>query len=56
MKSHATEDVNKFKTYERASASNDPQHYGKEDPGTTRPPKGKRGRPALKKRKHVKEI
>ena len=36
--------------------SNDPQNYDKKDPETTRPPKGRRGRPPLNKPKHVKDI
>ena len=57
MTNQAKEEVNhEFKKYERASGSNDPQNYDKEDPEATRPPKGKRGRPALNKPKHVKEI
>ena len=45
-----------FNKYEKASGSKDPQNYDREDPETTRPPKGKRGRPPLNKPKHAKNI
>ena len=53
----AKEDVTKeFQQYERASGSNDPQMYDKEDPGASHPPKGKRGRPVVNKPKQVKDM
>ena len=45
----------KFQKHEKTSGSKDPRNY-EEDPEATHPPKGKRGRPALNKAKHVKDM